>query len=272
MKLTIKDIVAKKKKGEKIVSLTAYDYSMAALVDSSEVDLILVGDSVGMVCLGYESTLPVTMREMLHHTKAVGRAVRRALLVGDMPFGALGASPEKALRNATRFLKEGGADAVKVEGGSEVAGIVRKLREAGIPVMGHLGLTPQRASELGGYKVQGKTGAEAARILEDARALEQAGVFSIVLECVPSELAKKITETVACPTIGIGAGPHCDGQILVLYDLLGIQEKMRPRFVRTYAAVAETIRQAVGQYRNDVLRGDYPGVNESFSSAGSHGK
>jgi 3-methyl-2-oxobutanoate hydroxymethyltransferase len=271
MKLTVKDIVAKKKKGEKIVSLTAYDYSLAALLDASGVDLILIGDSLGMVCLGYESTLPVTMREMLHHTKAVSRAVRRALLVGDMPFGAVQA-PEKALRNATRFLKEGGADAVKVEGGGEVAGMVRELRRAGIPVMGHLGLTPQRASELGGYKVQGQTEVEARKILEDARALEEAGVFSIVLECVPSELAKRITDAVACPTIGIGAGPHCDGQILVLYDLLGIQEKIRPRFVRTYAPVGEMIREAVGQYRIDVLRGDYPSIKESFSAAGDHGK
>ena len=209
MRLTVKEIVEKKKKGEKIVSLTAYDFSLAKLLDESGVDILLVGDSVGMVCLGYESTLPVTMREMLHHTKAVSRAAKRGLVVADMPFGSFQHSPEKAVRNATRFLKEGGADAVKLEGGSEeILKTVESLRQAGVPVMGHLGLTPQKATELGGYKLQGKTPEESRKILGEAQRLEKAGVFAVVLECLPWELAREISEKVTCPTIGIGAGPY----------------------------------------------------------------
>lgn len=265
MRLTVKDILEKKKKGEKIVSLTAYDYSMAKLLDESGVDIVLVGDSVGMVCLGYESTLPVTMREMLHHTKAVSRAVKRSLLVADMPFGAFQHSSERALRNATRFLKEAGADAVKLEGGSEIIETVGFLRKAGVPVMGHLGLTPQRSTELGGYKLQGRSQHEARKILQDARLLEEAGVFSVVLECIPWQLARDITQRLRVPSIGIGAGPYCDGQILVLYDLLGLQERIRPRFVKVYAPLGDSIRKAVEAYRKDVLQGRYPTLRESFS-------
>ncbi len=278
MRLTVKDITEKKKQGQKIVSLTAYDFSMAKLLDESGVDIVLVGDSLGMVCLGYESTLPVTMREMLHHTKAVSRAVKRSLLVADMPFGAFQHSADKALRNATRFLKEGGADAVKLEGGSEIVETILSLRKAGIPVMGHLGLTPQKASELGGYKLQGKSHEEAKKILEDAGLLQKAGVFSMVLECIPWQLAREISESVRVPTIGIGAGPYCDGQILVLYDLLGLQEKLRPRFVRVYVPMGEGIKKAVKSFRNDVLQGKYPKLSESFSMnkkeavGSSHGK
>ncbi len=265
MRLTVKEITDKKGKGEKVVTLTAYDFSMAGLLDQSGVDILLVGDSVGMVCLGYESTVPVTMRDMLHHTKAVSRAARRSLVVADMPFGSFQRSPESAARNAARLLKEGGADAVKIEGGSERLEIVKSLRNADIPVMGHLGLTPQRATELGGYKLQGKTPEEASRMLEDAAKLERAGIFSLVLECIPAELARQITAKVKIPTIGIGAGPYCDGQVLVLYDFLGLQEAMRPRFVRVYAPVGEIIKKAVTAYRKDVLEGKYPSLAESFT-------
>lgn len=264
MRLTVKEIVDKKRKGEKIVSLTAYDFSMAGLLDRSGVDILLVGDSLGMVCLGYESTVPVTMREMLHHTKAVSRAARHALVVADMPFGSFQRSPEAAVRNAVRLLKEGGADAVKIEGGSERLETVKFLRNADIPVVGHLGLTPQKATELGGYKLQAKTPEEAVRLLEDAVKLEKSGVFALVLECIPAELAREITVKVKIPTIGIGAGAGCDGQVLVLYDLLGIQEAIRPRFVRVYAPVGEMIKKAVKSYRKDVLAGKYPSRAESF--------
>lgn len=262
MRLTVKDLLKKKGK-EKIVSLTAYDFSMALLLDDS-VDLLLVGDSVGMVCLGYDSTLPVTMREMLHHTKAVARGVSHALLAADMPFGSCHTS-EKAVRNAFRFLKEGGADAVKIEGGGKkTIQTVKDLKEAGISVIGHLGLTPQRVGELGGYKVQGKTPQDAARIMDQACRLEEAGVFAIVLECVPAELGRKITGALKIPTIGIGAGPHCDGQILVLYDLLGLQDRIRPRFLRTYASLGAEVQKAVRMFREDVQEGTYPSSRESF--------
>lgn len=272
MRITVKEIAGKKGKGEKIVTLTAYDFSMAGLLDAAGVDILLVGDSVGMVCLGYESTVPVSMRDMIHHTKAVSRAARRALVVADMPFGSFQRSVDNAVRNAVRLLKEGGADAVKIEGGSERLEVVKFLRNADIPVMGHLGLTPQKATELGGYKLQGRTPGEASRMLEDAVKLEKAGVFALVLECVPAELARDITAKVKIPTIGIGAGPYCDGQVLVLYDLLGLQEPLRsgrlsrrPRFVRVYAPVGEMIQKAVKAYRKDVLEGRYPSLAESFS-------
>lgn len=265
MKLTVKDISKKKEKGEKITCLTAYDYSFARLLDEAGVDVLLVGDSLGMVCLGYDSTLPVTMREMLHHAKAVSRGTRRALIVADMPFGSYQHSPEKAVRNATRFLKEAGADAVKLEGGSEMVPTVKALRKAGVPVMGHLGLTPQKESELGGYKLQGRTRKEALKILEDAKELEDAGVFSLVLECIPWQAAQAVTGAVKVPTIGIGAGPHCDGQVLVLYDLLGLQETLRPRFVRVYAPLGQEAKKAAEGFIKDVRSGNYPSLSESFN-------
>ncbi len=265
MRLTVKEITDKKAKGEKIVTLTAYDFSMAGLLDQAGVDILLVGDSLGMVCLGYDSTVPVTMRDMLHHTKAVSRAAKHSLVVADMPFGSFQRSPESAVRNAVRLLKEGGADAVKIEGGSERLGLVNSLRSADISVMGHLGLTPQKATELGGYKLQGKEPEAARRMVEDAKGLEKAGVFALVLECVPADLARRITETIKIPTIGIGAGSHCDGQVLVLYDFLGLQEAIRPRFVRVYAPVGEIIKKAVKNYRKDVQEGKYPSLAESFT-------
>ena len=265
MRLTVKEITGKKARGEKIVTLTAYDFSMAALLDQSGVDVLLVGDSLGMVCLGYESTIPVTLRDMLHHTKAVSRAAKQALVVADMPFGSFQRSPEAAVRNAARLLKEGGADAVKIEGGAERFGLVKSLRNADIPVMGHLGLTPQKATELGGYKLQGREPEEAARMLNDAIGLEKAGVFALVLECIPADLARRISESVKIPTIGIGAGPYCDGQVLVLYDFLGLQEAIRPRFVRVYAPVGDMIKKAVKNYRRDVQEGKYPSLAESFT-------
>lgn len=263
MRNTIKSILDKKKAKEKITVLTAYDYPTARILDEAGIDIILVGDSLGMVLLGYESTVPVTMREMLHHTKAVSRAVKKALVVGDMPFGSYD-TPERAVRNAKRFLKEGGAEAVKLEGGKRIEPQVRALIGAGIPVMGHVGMTPQTASQLGGYRVQGKDADEAKKIFEDAKLLEASGAFSIVLECVPQELARKITREVSCPTIGIGAGPHTDGQVLVLHDMLGFQGRVSPKFVKKYASLETEIKKAVGQYREEVLSGEFPSVKESF--------
>ena len=264
-RITVKDILNRKQKDRrKITVLTAYDFPFAKLVDEAGMDIVLVGDSVGMVCLGYETTLPVTMREMLHHVKAVRRAVKCALLVADMPFGSY-QGIESAIRNAKRFLKEAGAEAVKLEGGKRILAQVKALIRAGIPVMGHLGMTPQSVNQLGGYKVQGKTKQEADQIFEDAKELEQAGVFSIVLECVPVSLAKRITKALKIPTIGIGAGPDTDGQVLVLHDLLGFESTIRPRFVRRYAELNQEIHKALVHYRNDVLAKKFPTLRESFN-------
>lgn len=269
MRVTVKDILKKKGKS-KIVSLTAYDYAFAKILDQAGVDILLVGDSVGMVCLGYDSTLPVTMREMLHHAKAVSRAAGHALVAADLPFGAVQDSAERSVRNAMRLIKEGGADAVKIEGGDRTTvEIVRKLRDSAIPVIGHLGLTPQRASELGGYKVQGRTPEAEKRMIQEACALQGAGVFAIVLECIPVSLGRKITEAVRVPTIGIGAGPHCDGQVLVVYDLLGLQDRLRPRFVRVYAPLGALAKKAVESFRRDVSSGRYPSAAESFGTGKS---
>lgn len=262
-KLTIKSIIQKKGK-EKIAALTAYDFPFARILDAVGIDIILVGDSLGMVLLGYESTIHVTMREMLHHTKAVARAVKQALVVSDMPFGSYQASGDQAFRNAKRFLQEGGANAVKLEGGRSMAKVVDRLVRGGIPVMGHIGMTPQTATFLGGYKVQGRTSKEVRKLLEDARSLEEAGVFSLVLECVPSRLAEQITRKVSCPTIGIGAGPKTDGQILVLHDLLGFEGSFRPRFVRRYAEFEKEAKKAFGRYLADVRSGQFPSLRESF--------
>ncbi len=263
MRTTVKSIYEKKKKGEKIVSLTAYDYPFGQILDDVGIDIVLIGDSLGMVLLGYETTVGVTMREMIHHTKAVSRAVKKALVVGDMPFGSYD-NPERAVMSAKRFMKEGGADAIKLEGGKRVEKQVEAMVAAGIPVMGHIGMTPQTASALGGYKVQGKNKADAEVLIRDALLLDRLGAFAIVLECVPSDLAAEITQKVKCPTIGIGAGLKVDGQILVLHDMLGFKGKVYPRFVRKYAHFAEEASQAVAKYREDVLSGKFPSKEESF--------
>ncbi|HOI73939.1 MAG TPA: 3-methyl-2-oxobutanoate hydroxymethyltransferase [Syntrophales bacterium] len=258
---TIRDM---KKRGEKITMITAYDYPTAAVVDEAGIDLILVGDSLAMVVLGYESTLPVTMDVMIHHTKAVTRAVSRALVIGDMPFMSYQVSVDEAVRNAGRFLQEAGAQAVKLEGGREVAEVTRRIAAAGIPVMAHLGLTPQSVHQLGGYKVQGKGSEAANRILEDAKILEEAGAFSIVLECIPTELGRVISEALSIPTIGIGGGIHCDGQVLVLHDLLGMFERFTPKFVKKYANINAQMKEAVGKYIEEVRQGQFPGPEHSF--------
>src|ERR1700757_553899 len=240
---------------KKITCLTAYDYPTARIVDEAGVDVILVGDSLGMVVLGYDSTLPVTLEEMIHHTRAVRRGTRRALVVADMPYGTYHADTPESLRNAVRFVKEGGAEAVKVEGGERRLELIARLTEAEIPVMGHVGLTPQSMNALGGYRVQGKTVDSAEQLLRDARAVEAAGAFAVVLEAVPRELAAQITRELRIPTIGIGAGPDCDGQILVLHDMLGLTFSQTPKFARQYADLGEAISGAVRQYADDVRGG-----------------
>jgi 3-methyl-2-oxobutanoate hydroxymethyltransferase len=264
-KRTVQDIILMKKKGERISMLTAYDASLAALIDTAGVDLILVGDSLGNVLLGYDSTIPVTMEDMLHHCKAVRRGTQNALLVGDMPFLSYQVSVTEAIINGGRFLKEAGCDAVKLEGGTEVCDTVKALVKAGISVMGHIGLTPQTASQLGGYKVQGKDTESARRLLQSARDLEAAGAFSIVLECIPAQLSELITKTVSIPTIGIGAGLHCDGQVLVTHDMVGMFDKFIPSFVRQYANLAPQIKQAVASYCDEVKNGTFPSEKHSFT-------
>jgi len=249
---------------KKITCLTAYDYPTARLMDEAGVDVVLVGDSVAMVVLGYESTLPLTMEEALHHTKAVRRGVQRALVVADMPFGTYQGDINEALKNAVRFVKEAGAEAVKVEGGERRLEVIARLTESEIPVMGHVGLTPQSVNAMGGYRVQGKTERAAEQLLRDARAVEAAGAFSIVLEGIPRELATEITKSVRIPTIGIGAGPDCDGQILVLHDLLELTFQEPPKFARRYANVGEVISQAVREYCSDVQGGSFPSDAESY--------
>ena len=265
MRITIGDLREMKRRGEKIPMLTAYDYSTAKLVDAAGVPLILVGDSLGMVVLGYESTIPVTMEEMLHHTKAVVRGTERALVVGDMPFMTYHTSVEDALRNAARFIQEGGAQAIKLEGGEIAAEKVKRIVECGIPVQGHIGLTPQSVHQLGGFKVVGKTPEVAVRLLNDAKALEQAGVFSIVLEAVPAPLSKLITEKVSVPTIGIGAGPDCDGQVQVVSDILGLFTDFVPKHAKQYAKLAEAIRAAVSDYVSEVQAGSFPTAKQSYT-------
>ncbi len=271
-RVTVPEILSRKKfrsgeppsTGRKITSVTAYDYPTARLVDEAGVDIVLVGDSLGMAVLGYENTLPVTVDEMLHHTRAVRRGVKRALLVADMPFGSFQNGASEAVRNATRFVKEASAEAVKIEGGERRMELVARLVEAEIPVMGHIGLTPQSLNALGGYRVQGKTAETAEALVRDAQALAAAGAFSIVIEAVPREIAARITARVPVPTIGIGAGPDCDGQVLVLSDLLGLTNGRTPKFARRYAEVAETIRGAVGRYVDDVQKGAFPADAESY--------
>ena len=265
MRTTIIQIKEMKQKGKKIPMLTAYDYATAKLIDGVGVPLILVGDSLGMVILGYESTIPVTMDEMLHHTKAVVRGTEQALIIGDMPFMTYHASVSEALRNAARFIQEGGAQAVKLEGGETMAETVRRIVECGIPVMGHIGLTPQSVHQLGGFKVQGKTQETAIRLVKDACALEEAGVFAIVLEAVPTPLAKIITKKVGVPTIGIGAGPFCDGQVQVVSDLLGLFTDFVPKHAKQYARLSDTIKQAVGDYINEVQAGTFPTDKQGYT-------
>jgi len=248
----------------RITCLTAYDYPTARLLDEAGVDLLLVGDSLGMVELGYESTLPVTVEEMLHHTRAARRGTRRALLVADLPYGSYHADAPEAVRNALRFVKEAGAEAVKLEGGERRMETIARLVDAEIPVMGHIGLTPQSIHAFGGFRVQGKTEEAGERILRDARAVEAAGAFSIVLESIPRELAARITAELKIPTIGIGAGPDCDGQVLVIHDLLGISFGHQPKFARRYVEAGEMISRAVAEYCRDVQQGTFPSDAESY--------
>ncbi|HEY79216.1 MAG TPA: 3-methyl-2-oxobutanoate hydroxymethyltransferase [Dehalococcoidia bacterium] len=264
MRVTINQIKEMKQKGEKITMLTAYDYATAKIVDEVGVPLILVGDSLGMVVLGYESTIPVTMEEMIHHTKAVARGTKQAMVIGDMPFMTYHISVDDALRNAARFIQEAGAQAVKLEGGVTVAEKVRRVVECGMPVMGHIGLTPQSIHQLGGHKIQGKSPEAAANMLEDARALEQAGAFAIVLETVPAQLATLISQAVSVPTIGIGAGIGCDGQVQVINDILGSFADFVPKHAKQYAKLTDIIRKAVAEYYDEVKVGSFPTDKQSF--------
>ncbi len=263
-KITIQDFLKKKKDGKKITMLTAYDFPFAQIVDEAGVDGILVGDSLGMVVQGLENTLPVTMDEMIYHTKMVTRAVKNALVIGDMPFMSYQASVADAVRNAGRFLKEAGAVAVKLEGGAEITEHIRAMTRADIPVMAHIGLTPQAIHRMGGYKVQGKTEAAAQRLVDEAHAVEDAGAFSLLLEAIPMSLARRITESLSIPTIGIGAGPDCDGQVLVLHDVLGLFERFIPKFCKRYANLKENALMAVSQYRQEVENGQFPTEEQSF--------
>ena len=265
MRVSITQIKEMKQKGEKIAMLTAYDYATAKLIDGAGIPLILVGDSLGMVVLGYESTIPVTMDEMIHHTKAVVRGTTQALIVGDMPFMTYQVSVDDALRNAARFIQEGGAQTVKLEGGENMAETVKRIVSSGIPVMGHIGLTPQSIHQLGGFKVMGKTPEAAVRLINDAKALDEAGVFAIVLECVPEPLSKLITEKVSVPTIGIGAGKYCDGQVQVISDLLGLYTDFVPKHAKQYARLFEIIKSATADYIAEVQAGAFPTKKQSYA-------
>lgn len=263
-KITTLTFQQKKRAGEVITMLTAYDYATALAVDRAGIDSILVGDSLGMVVLGYENTIPVTMEEMLHHCKAVARGAEFALLIGDMPFMSYQVSPSQAVANAGRFLQEAGMDAVKLEGGLERIEAVRKIVEAGIPVMGHLGLTPQSVHQMGGFRAQGKTALAARKLMDDAKALEEAGCFSLVLESIPTQLGRLVSQELRIPTIGIGAGPDCDGQVLVSHDLLGLFDRFTPRFVKKYAQFHQTMAEAFEAYRQEVLDREFPAEEHSF--------
>lgn len=264
-KVTTLSLKEKKRKGQKITMLTAYDFPTARMMDEVGLDIILVGDSLGNVVLGYETTLFVTMEDMIHHTKAVSRAVKNTMVVGDMPFLSFNLSVPESLRNAGRFMQEAGAQAVKLEGGKERAEVVKALTDAGIPVMGHIGLTPQAVHQLGGFRVQGKDLETARKLIEDAQVLEKAGAFAVVLECVPAPLAKKITQEVGIPTIGIGAGPHCDGQVLVSHDLLGLFGGHVAKFVRQYAQIGDIMKEAFKAYKEDVEKGEFPAEEHCYS-------
>jgi 3-methyl-2-oxobutanoate hydroxymethyltransferase len=264
MRITINQIKEMKLKGEKITALTAYDYSTAKIIDEVGIPLILVGDTLGQVVLGYSSTIPVTMEDMLHHIKAVVRGTKRAMIIGDMPFMTYHISTAEALKNAARFIQEGGTQAVKLEGGVIVAEKVQRIVECGIPVMGHIGLTAQSINQLGGHKIQGKTPEAAARLLKDAKALEEAGAFAVVLETVPTPLATLITKKISIPTIGIGAGIGCDGQILVVNDMLGSFTDFVPKHTKQYAKLANIMSSAITEYYNEVKSGQFPTEAQSF--------
>ncbi|GAV26047.1 3-methyl-2-oxobutanoate hydroxymethyltransferase [Carboxydothermus islandicus] len=266
-RVTVSSLKEMKEAGHKIAMITAYDYPSALFAEEAGAEVLLVGDSLGMVVLGYDSTVPVTMEEMLHHVKAVVRGSKRSMVVADMPFMSYQVNYTDALYNAGRFLKEGGAQAVKLEGGSEIAELVAKLVTAGIPVMGHIGLTPQSVNALGGYKVQGKDLKTAQKLLDDAKALADAGAFAIVLECVPAALAAKITESIPIPTIGIGSGVNCDGQVLVYHDILGMYPRMLPKFVKRYADLSSLIKEAIRQYVQEVKEQQFPEEKHSFTMA-----
>ena len=263
-RVTVKDIARMKPKGEKIPMLTAYDYTTAKLADEAGIPIILVGDSLGMVVLGYDSTIPVTMEDMLHHLRAVARGTKRSLIVGDLPFMSYQIDTSQALGNAARLLQEGGAQAVKLEGGESVAETAARIVECGIPLMGHIGVTPQSVNRFGGYRVRGKNIDEAAQLIKDATALEQAGAFAIILELVPAALSEIITARLSIPTIGIGAGPYCDGQVQVLHDMLGLYTDFVPRHARQYAHLAEIISDAFAGYIAEVKEGAFPAEKESF--------
>ena len=265
MRVTINQIKEMKQKGEKIAMLTAYDYTTAKIIDEIGIPLILVGDSLGMVVLGYETTIPVTTEEMLHHTKAVVRGAKQAMIVGDMPFMTYHISVSQALENAARFIQEGGAQAIKLEGGVTVAEKVQRIVECGIPVMGHIGLTPQSIHQLGGFKVQGKTPEAAAKMLKDAKALEEAGAFAVLMETVPTPLAKLITDSISIPTIGIGAGIGCDGQVQIINDILGSFTDFVPKHAKQYTKLADIMSSAIAEYYNEVKAGSFPTDEQSFA-------
>lgn len=263
-KVTIQQLHRMKAQGEKISMTTAYDYPTAYFVNKAGIEIILVGDSLAMTVLGLDTTVPVTMEQMIHHIKPVVKGAPDVMIVGDMPFGSYNQSKEQAIMNATRLMKEGGCDAVKLEGGKEVAQTVKAIVDAGIPVMGHIGLTPQTISKLGGFKVQGKSAEAAQKLLEDALALQEAGAFSLIIECVPEEVGRFITEKIFIPTIGIGAGRHCDGQVLVFHDMVGLFEKFIPKFVKRYANLGEEVVKALETYKDEVKKGKFPGDEHVF--------
>ncbi len=264
-KIAIPALKELKEQGKKLRMVTAYDYPTGILVDKTDIEMILVGDSLGMVVLGYDGTVPVTMEEMIHHTKAVVRGAKNTLIVGDLPFGSYNISPEDGVRNATRMMKEGGADCVKLEGGLAVTDTVRAIVRGGVPVMAHIGLTPQTASALGGFKVQGKDAAAAERMIQEAVELEAAGAFAIVLEAIPAQLAEIITKKLTIPTIGIGAGVNCDGQVLVTHDMVGLFDRFVPKFVKQYANISKDIVDAFNAYAEEVATGKFPGPEHSFT-------
>ena len=261
---TVQDFLKKKKEGGKITMLTAYDYPFARIVDEAGIDAVLVGDSLGMVVQGLENTLPVTMDEMIYHTKLVTRAIKKAMVIGDMPFMSYQTGIYESIKNAGRFLKEAGASAVKMEGGAEIAEQITAMTKSDIPVMAHIGLTPQSIHRMGGYKVQGKTEEAAQKLIEEAHIVENAGAFSLLLEAIPMNLAKKIREELSIPTIGIGAGPHCDGQILVLHDVIGLFERFVPKFIKQYANIKQEALKAVKSYKEEIEKGIFPSDEQSF--------
>jgi 3-methyl-2-oxobutanoate hydroxymethyltransferase len=264
-RVTAPALTSMKKRGDKIAMLTAYDYTFALLMDQAGVDVLLVGDSLGMVVQGHDTTIPVTLEEIIYHTRPVKRAAQRAMVVADMPFLSYQINPEEAARNAGRLLKEGGADAVKLEGGCKTVPAIEKMVSAGIPVMGHVGLEPQSSKLLGGHKVQGKSVAAIERLIDDAKALEKAGAFSIVIEAIPWQAAQLITKAIKIPTIGIGAGPHCDGQVLVYADMLGLFTSFQPHFVRRFAQMGDMSVEAFEKYCNSVKNGNFPTLEESYT-------